>query len=69
MKLPSITMLELSTEQAYDAAEILEQVQRLETDAIMVYTGIHPTFGSVHIVIPPLGGPVVLPLLIQDLGI
>jgi hypothetical protein len=51
---------ELDFETAIIEADKLENANRQEAGGCTVYTGRHPEHGDIHIIIPPLGGGLLL---------
>lgn len=58
---------EISFEEAYDEIRVLRDMQRRESGGIEVYSGEHPAYGSIYIVIPSTSVAFLLkPFAIQD---
>lgn len=58
---------ELSYERALEEVRRLSSMQRHDSGGVEVYSGNHPQFGNVHIVLPPAGcGLLLLPFVIQQ---
>ena len=53
-------LLELGFEQAHAEAQKLAHVERVDTGGTEVYSGTHPVYGNIHIVIPAFGESILL---------
>jgi len=51
---------EIDFETALLEAEKLENSNRQEIAGSTIYTGTHPEHGNIHIIIPPLGGGILV---------
>lgn len=59
-------IIEVSLEEAYEIAERLENKSTHETKTMKVFSGLDCKYGQIHIAIPPLGNPLLLPVVIQN---
>lgn len=48
-------VLELTYDQAYEEVELLVNSSKKDTSGVTLYTGDHPKYGRIHIIIPSLG--------------
>lgn len=56
-----------SLEQAHEDVQQLSNVEVSDLGGVVHYSGIHPNYGSVHIVIPAMGESLLLlPFVFQD---
>jgi len=63
----SVKIISLTHEDAIDMAEELTEKTVSNPDAATtIYTGRHADHGLIHIVIPALGNPVLLPFAVRD---
>ena len=53
---PFIRNLDLSNEDAYLMGTALENVQVDDMNGCTIYSGKHPEYGNIHVVIPAMGG-------------
>lgn len=60
-------IVEINYETAVLEAERMNphQTYRTQSTSATVHTGTHPDWGDVHIVIPPMGNPLILPVVLQ----
>ena len=66
---PAIT--EVTLERAYEIAAELDPSTKSEVEFPQSKTvsGRHPTLGDVHVVITPIGNPLLLPFVIQNFSV
>jgi len=62
-KLPKI--IDVTNEQAYEIAEELQNQSVHENAVTKVFSGTHPIYGPIYVVIPPLGVATLLPIVSQ----
>lgn len=65
----AIAIIDISIERAYEIADQLSSKSQHIGSSTTTFSGIHPEHGPIHVVIPPLGDAIILPLVVQNVDI
>lgn len=65
---PFLRNLSMDLETAYEHVALLENGEQVESEGCTVFSGTHPEYGNIHIVIPNIGaaGTLLLPFVVQQ---
>lgn len=59
--MPTSQIVEMDFAQAIEETSRLENSSEFDNGSIKIHSGDHPEFGSIYLIVPPIGNAVVLP--------